>query len=243
MKTRPVVGITGFHGHWTYAHGTDLFTGVERVYTDGIAKAGGMPVLLMANPATLDDALDMVDALVLTGGADVDPIHYGHGRALHTGDSDHERDHFEIDLVRQAVERGIPTLAICRGHQLVNVALGGHLHQHVEGHEGNERPATGFHPIEIGAGTMLHHVLGKDRAEVNSLHHQAVAEPGESLVVTARSIDGQLEGTEHVECPLLSVQWHPERQKDSPVWEELLGWLIDEACSFSAHLDHRYKAS
>lgn len=228
MKTRPVVGITGFHGHWTYAHGADLFTGVERVYTDGIANAGGMPVLLMSSPSTLDDALGMVDALVLTGGADVDPIHYGHGRALHTGDSDPERDHFEINLVRRAIDLGIPTLAICRGHQLVNVALGGHLHQHVEGHEGNEQPATGFHSIEICPGTMLRHVLAKDRAEVNSLHHQAVAEPGESLVVTARSTDGHIEATEHAERPLLSVQWHPERQKDSPVWGELLGWLINE---------------
>ncbi len=234
MSNRPIVGITGFHGKWTFDHGADLFTGVERVYTDGIVIAGGMPILLMANLITLDDALDMVDALVLTGGADMDPAHYGHDRAPDTGDPDPERDSFEIELVRRAIERGLPILAICRGHQVINVALGGRLFQHVEGHEGTELPASGFHLIDIDPGTRLHGVLNKTQTSVNSLHHQAVAEPGDGLTVAARSSDGHIEATEHHERPLLTVQWHPERQTDSSIWWELLDWLISESRSLSS---------
>lgn len=228
MTTRPVVGITGFHGHWTYAHGADPFTGVERCYTDGIVQLGGLPVLLMASPDTVSDALDIVDALILTGGADIDPVHYGHDRALHTGDSDPDRDHFEIALVREAINRDIPTLAICRGHQLVNVAFGGHLHQHVEGHEGISSPDLGVHDVSIAPGSRLGMLVDGTTVLANSLHHQSVAKPGDGLVIVAHSADGVVEATEHITRPLLSVQWHPERQSDSDVYLRLVDWLLAE---------------
>lgn len=228
MTARPIIGITGFHGHWTYAHGADQFTGVERCYTDGIVQLGGLPVLLMASPGTVSDALDIVDALILTGGADIDPVHYGHDRALHTGDSDPDRDRFEIALVREAVDRDIPTLAICRGHQLVNVAFGGHLHQHVEGHEGITSPSLAVHDVSVAPGSRLSAVVDSATVRANSLHHQAVAEPGDGLVIVAHSADGVVEATEHTERPLLSVQWHPERQSDSDVYLRLVEWLLGE---------------
>ncbi len=231
MTRRPIVGITGFHGHWTYAHGQDQFTGVERVYTDTILRSGGMPVLLMAGIDAIDEALDLVDALLLTGGADVDPLHYGHDRALHTGDSDPERDEFEIALVRGSVQRDLPTLAICRGHQLVNVCLGGHLHQHVEGHEGIQSPGAGVHEVTVVQGSRLHDVLGTTSVWANSLHHQAVAEPGDGLTAVATAPDGVVEATEHQALPLLTVQWHPERQHDSDVYGTLVDWLLEQARS------------
>lgn len=229
MTTRPIVGVTGFHGHWTYAHGADPFTGLERCYTDVIIQLGGLPVLLMAHPDTVADVLDTVDALVLTGGADIDPSHYGRDKALNTGVSDPDRDHFEIALVRQAVHRDIPTLAICRGHQLVNVAFGGQLHQHVEGHEGINSPDRGVHELSISPGSRLSTIVQGETAFANSLHHQAVDEPGDGLVIVARAADGIVEATEHTELPLLSVQWHPERQADSDVYLHLVRWLLAEA--------------
>jgi putative glutamine amidotransferase len=123
----------------------------------------------------------------------------------------------------------VPTLAICRGHQLVNVALGGHLHQHVEGHEGTDRPSTGFHPVTIAGGSRLASALGGGTTLVNSLHHQAVDLPGHGLIVSARAADGTVEATEHPAHPLITVQWHPERQGDSDAYRLLVNWLLAAA--------------
>jgi putative glutamine amidotransferase len=230
----PLIGITGFHGSWTFDVVPHLVTGVERVYTDGLLAAGGLPVMLMADESTVDAVLDRVDAVVLTGGTDVEPSRYGAARAPETHEPDRERDAFEIALTRAAVERGVPVLAVCRGNQLVNVALGGTLVQHVDGHELVDEEETGAHPVSLVPGSRLHSLLGADRLRVNSLHHQAVAEVAPDLRVAATSDDGLIEGMELAGRPLLSVQWHPERQTDSTCWATLAAWLVGEARTYAA---------
>lgn len=224
---RPLIGLTGFHAHWTFSSGTQKFTGVERVFTDGVLRAGGLPVVLLHDDQTVADVLDRVDGLIFTGGVDVDPSHYGAERGPETDAPDEERDAFEIALVRAAVERGIPLLGVCRGSQVVNVALGGSLVQHVPEHAVNERADQGVHDIIIEVDSTLHRLLGAQHLNVNSLHHQAVQEGAPCLRVVARAPDGIVEASEHPDLPVLAVQWHPERQNDADYWTPLLSWLVE----------------
>jgi putative glutamine amidotransferase len=182
----------------------------------------------------VDDVLDRVDAVVLTGGTDVEPSRYAAARAPETHDPDRERDAFEIALVRAAVDRGLPVLAVCRGNQVVNVALGGELVQHVPTHQGYSHPTVGFHDVDVVAGSQLASVLGAGSHAVNSLHHQTVGRTAPSLRAVAHTADGSVEATEHAEQPLITVQWHPERQLDNGYWSRLASWLVHEAGTFSA---------
>ncbi|MFC6236398.1 gamma-glutamyl-gamma-aminobutyrate hydrolase family protein [Longivirga aurantiaca] len=231
---RPVIGVTGFHEQWAFEHGSYLFTATERVFTDGLLEAGGLPVLLMSAAETTDDAVAMLDGLLLTGGADVEPSHYGREVAPETGTPDHERDAFEIALVRAAVDRGLPVLAVCRGNQVVNVALGGELVQHAPTHQGYGHPTVGFHDVDVAAGSRLASVLGAGNHPVNSLHHQTVGSTAPSLRAVAHTADGSVEATEHPDQPLITVQWHPERQLDNDYWSRLASWLVREARTYSS---------
>lgn len=192
------------------------FTG----YADHVVAAGGLPVYL---PSRIDPqaAIDRVDALVLSGGTDVDPARYGATTCATTPPLEPERDAFELALLDAALARDLPVLAICRGLQLVNVSRGGTLHAHLADHH----PASGRHDVVVEPGTVLHGLLGP-AATVNSLHHQAVDRPGADLVVTARAGDGVVEGIEWPGVRLLAVQWHPE-QLDGP--QPVFGWLVEAA--------------
>lgn len=154
-------------------------------------------------------------ALVLTGGGDVDPDLYGAARHPRTDMVNRARDESEIELVRLALERGRPMLGICRGLQVISVALGGRLIQHLPGagevHARVEGRDSG-HPVDVEAGSRLAAALGS-RADVNSAHHQALdpAAPGRGLRIVARSPGGIVEAVEGNGVPVLAVQWHPER--------------------------------
>ncbi len=176
--------------------------------------------------------LESLDGLVLTGGRDIDPRHYG--KATRSGwdvDVDHERDALELPLARAAVQRDLPVLGICRGIQVLNVALGGTLsqdvdvertgrqawsHQQRKSHPGASLDAT-IHEVMVEPGSRLREIVGRERLGVNTFHHQAIAKPAPGLVVTARSVEpGTHPGLiEAVEAPerrfVLGVQWHPER--------------------------------
>jgi putative glutamine amidotransferase len=181
----------------------------------------------------IDDPVSFVerlDAVLLTGGGDVDPERW-------KGPSDSsvmvsvERDEFEFALLEAALEVGVPVLGICRGLQVINVFLGGTLVPHLEWAEGDgHSKRTGDrterrHRVDCDPGSMLHHLYGPTMM-VNSFHHQAVDQPGTALQITARSEDGTVEGVEHESGKVLGVQWHPEMLAEL---EPVFGWLVGVA--------------
>jgi anthranilate synthase component 2/putative glutamine amidotransferase len=199
------------------------FAMLHATYVAATERAGGIAVLLpppgagaeRAGAERADEVLDRVDALVLTGGADVDPLRYGAAPAAQTSRPRVLRDEWEIALTRAALQRDLPLLAICRGLQVINVALGGTLHQHlpeVTGHEGHQ-PAPGvFGAVDVNTepGTRTAELTGP-RVRVSCHHHQALARLAPGLQVTGQADDGTVEA---VEVPgrafAVGVQWHPE---------------------------------
>jgi putative glutamine amidotransferase len=187
-------------------------------YRQRVLEAGADPVEIA--PDAGDSGLDGLDGLLLTGGGDVDPTRYGAERHPQTDGVHPELDALELRLVAAARERDLPILAICRGHQLLNVALGGQLLQHIEGDQHRAHSTEGYpsrwHTVRIEPGSRLASLLGTGELEVNSRHHQAVLPetlaPG--LRGTAFSPDGLVEGMEGADGAwMTSVQWHPEREE------------------------------
>jgi putative glutamine amidotransferase len=209
-SAKPLIGVSvGFHGYGDYAA-----VGYQRP----LAMAGAVPVILSRVDGGLADQLDRVAGVMLAAGHDVDPGCYGQEPHVLLGPVDAARDRFEIELVRRALDRGLPLLGTCRGMQLLNVALGGTLVQdlslveewrlHPSDPTGRQwrrfqaaamadepPPPHPRHPIAVAPGTRLHGLLG-DRVEVDSFHHQAVDAPGGGLVVCARADDGVAEAVE-----------------------------------------------
>ncbi len=223
MKTGPVVGIAGASYDVVRPFGVLATHGVPRTYVNHVLAAGGRPVIL---PPRSSDLLDVLDAVVLAGGGDLDPGLYGRPDAMADG-VDSERDRVEIDLARSAHRIGMPVLGVCRGAQILAVAYGGALVPDL----GQDKPhviVAGSHPIETSARSIVSSILG-GRPLVNSLHHQAIDDPGPSWRVTARADDGVIEAVEWDGgdgWPALGVQWHPELDHTgSPVF----GWLMDAA--------------
>jgi putative glutamine amidotransferase len=186
-------------------------------YVRSIAEADGEPVLA-APDCDVEALLDSVDALLLTGGTDVDPSRFGEAPVPELMTPDPPRDESEIRLVLAALRRDLPVLAICRGHQVLNVALGGRLQQHIpgDGHRAHAEPPhdSRCHAVSVEEGSVLADLLGPGAHEVNSRHHQAVRMEmlGEGLLPSAMSPDGCVEALESPEHRfVLGVQWHPER--------------------------------
>ncbi len=180
--------------------------------------------------------LASLDGLILAGGGDVEPALYGATAHEEVGGVDARRDRYEIALVREAARLGIPVLGICRGLQVINVARGGTLVQHIpaitgEDHRVTESGEGAGAPVSVVEGTLLEQILGTAAVEVNSLHHQAVDVLGDGLVVVARAHDGMVEGITAASADerLVGVQWHPELLLDTPAGAELFDWLVEEA--------------
>jgi putative glutamine amidotransferase len=215
MSVPPLIGITSgtepaFAGFYILRHD----------YVRAVELSGGVPLVLAPAGAALHPALlSRLDGLVLTGGLDVTPRLYGESPHPTVTDTSAERDEFEVKLVREALAHDLPLLAICRGMQLLNVALGGTLVQDIRAETGSAirhddftRPRTEIaHSVSVVAGTRLHDLLGRNEVAVNSLHHQAVDRLATPLVACAFAPDGLVEA---VEFParrfVLGVQWHPE---------------------------------
>ncbi|WP_201276701.1 gamma-glutamyl-gamma-aminobutyrate hydrolase family protein [Marisediminicola senii] len=195
---------------------------LPEVYLDSVTAAGGIAILLPPQPvsdAIVDRVLDGIDGLVLSGGADVDPALYGQDPHAETGAPREDRDAWEKALITRAIERGLPFLAICRGAQVLNVALGGTLHQHLPDVVGSERyrPAPAeFGAVDVAVGTdsRLSSVLGSVAGglSVQCYHHQALDRVADPLTVSAVSDDGVIEAVELGTHPFgIGVQWHPEQ--------------------------------
>jgi putative glutamine amidotransferase len=179
-----------------------------------IAEAGGIPVAADAwsDPGLL---VERVDAIVLNGGPDIDPDRYGAKRAQSTQEPDPRRDDFEFGLVTEALDTGVPVLGVCRGMQLVNVAMGGTLFQALSSVTELEHYVASpydrpVHCIEIDPGSAIEQGLSTRHTEVNSVHHQGIDRLGRGLRSVARAPDGAVEAVEHEDGLVLGVQWHPE---------------------------------
>jgi putative glutamine amidotransferase len=196
-------------------------------YVRSVELAGGLPLIFApGRPGDAPELLDHVGGLVLTGGADIDPGMYGEERHPALGPVFRERDEFEVALCREALRRDLPVLAICRGHQVLNVATGGTLVQDIPSqvkgagaHDPDVERWETCHDVRILPATRLREILGTENVAVNSFHHQAVEQLGKGLVVSAQSPDGVVEG---IEMPreasrfVVGVQWHPESFWDHP---------------------------
>lgn len=204
-------------------------------YINRVREAEAEPVI--AEPG-VDAAtfLDTVDALLVTGGTDVDPARYGEAPVPELMQPDGPRDALEIELIREALRRDLPVLAICRGHQVLNVACGGRLQQHVpgDGHSAHaEAPHDSrWHDVDVHEASALATLIGAGRRRVNSRHHQAVREHmlGEGLLPSAISPDGMVEGLESPSHRfVLGVQWHPERPEIIEESRALFAALVEAA--------------
>lgn len=188
-------------------------------YLRAVEAAGGVPVELMAG----SDTLPPLDGLLLPGGWDVDPALYGEEPDPAVGPIDRELDDTELSLFRQARERDLPVLGLCRGQQVINVAMGGKLYQHLEGHDvrGHGRSHIA-HTIEVEPESELGRAAGQRSIPVNSFHHQAVRSLAPGLKQTARGEDGTIEGVESDDGLIVAVQCHPEELTGDLPWARTL---------------------
>jgi putative glutamine amidotransferase len=230
---KPVVGITTYltpaaWGAWEMDAAL-----VPADYVRAVAEAGGVP-LLVPPGAAVAETLDVVDGIVFSGGSDLDPVLYGAAAHPETGGVVRERDDFELSLMRAALERDVPILAICRGSQVLNVALGGDLEQHVPDRVGNEshRAVPGAfseHGVDVVPGTRLAEVLDGGAGDVKSHHHQGFGALGAGVRESARAPDGTLEAIEDPTRRFaLGVLWHPEAGED----RALFAALVTEAAAY-----------
>jgi putative glutamine amidotransferase len=216
--TQPVIGLTLDHeppGGWSkypwYA--------IRENYCNAVRHAGGLPILLPHDPEAAADYADRIDGLIITGGGfDVDPALFGAATRHPTVETKDRRTAFELAAARVALGRDMPVLGICGGQQLLNVALGGTLIQHIPDEvpgalphrQPNPRDEPG-HDVRVIAGTLLHRIAGTEHLAVNSAHHQAVKAAGPGVVIDAVAGDGVVEGIEDPRRRFcLGVQWHPE---------------------------------
>ena len=216
---RPVIALTTYAEPATMLVWQREFAMLHATYVAATEQAGGIAVLLPPQGAGADEVLDRVDGLVLTGGADVDPQRYGQEPAERTSPPRVLRDEWELALTQAALRRDLPLLAICRGLQILNVALGGSLYQHLPEVTGHERhqPAPGVFGavgVNITPGTRTDRLIGP-HVRVSCHHHQALARLAPGLRVTGRAGDGTVEAVEVLgRAFAVGVQWHPEEDSE-----------------------------
>jgi len=217
-ESRPRIGITT-----STVHGGEYYL----PYLRAVEGVGGEPVNLPAGTATLPE----IDGLLLPGGWDVDPSRYGEEPDPKLGPIDNELDETELRLFAQARDRGLPVMGICRGQQVINVAMGGSLIQHLEGHEVRAYGRSHLaHAIEVDPGSELGRAAGEDEIRVNSFHHQAIDKLAPGLTQTARDDAGTIEGVETSDGLIVAVQCHPEELTvDLPWAKRLFERFVDRA--------------
>ncbi|MCP4115098.1 MAG: gamma-glutamyl-gamma-aminobutyrate hydrolase family protein [Desulfobacteraceae bacterium] len=213
---KPLIAVIGHTDVNRFGSNT---TSTPLAYTSSIEKAGGVPVIVpfTEDYSGLPAVADLVQGFLFPGGYDVDPDFYHEAPSSKLGKTDKALDRFQLAVLELAMEREKPLLAICRGTQLINVALGGTLFQDIPSrfesstlkHMQETLTFDTDHSVEIDPGSRLHDLFGP-RMEINSRHHQSIREPGKGLEITARAPDGVVEAAQHKTLPMDLVQWHPE---------------------------------
>lgn len=224
-RYRPRIGITSTAERVP----SDPHVSLRRAYVEAVAAAGGLPLVVpILDPSDAAAVLASLDGIVFSGGGDVDPARYGEVPVPEVYGVDQARDGWEIELARVA---RIPVLGICRGAQVLNVAAGGTLVQHLPDHLDWDRAHDIVHEVSVADGTRLRAVVGDDSIGVNTLHHQAIAEVGDGLRVVARDGDGVVEAIESTTADrhLIAVQWHPELLAGHTAHAALFEWLVERA--------------
>lgn len=250
LSNRPIIGIPV--GQGTNPRGAKLYT-VHQLYLNAVYKSGGIPcpVPLHLDETLYRDIFRRLDGLLLAGGEDVDPQFYDDAPKPEIEKTDPDRDRVELMLAKWAVAGKMPILGICRGHQLLNVALGGALYQDIQSELGVEEihdmrgKGEGFrqkrpHQVILDPESKIARELGAV-LWVNSLHHQAVSRPGKGLKVVGASPGGVIEATELEDHPFaVTVQWHPEMLIDDALMLRVFKLFIDEAARY--HVQQRLNA-
>jgi gamma-glutamyl-gamma-aminobutyrate hydrolase PuuD len=235
QERRPLIGLTTYRERAQMLVWDTEFALLHNAYVDAVARAGGIPVLLPPQEHGAEVLIGRLDALVLTGGSDVTPEHYRQQPHPRTTVIRPWRDEWELRLLRRALAADLPVLGVCRGAQLLNVALGGTLDQHVPdtlGHQGH-CPAPGVFGrtrVALRSGSTLAGLLGPE-TKVDCYHHQALDEVAQGLEVTGTSDDGTVEA---IEMPgrrfVLGVQWHPEQNgEDLRLFEALVAAAVNKS--------------
>ena len=231
MKHLPLIGLT------TYGRSADNRYSLPAEYLDAVRRAGGIPLLLAPGEANWEAVLDKLDALILTGGGDIDPDRYGGVHHPASYGVDQERDSLEWALARHVISSGMPTLGICRGAQILNVAQGGTLIEHIPDEIGEavlhrappREPIP--HNVTLKPQSRLAHILRQDEISVASWHHQAPRKIAPGFEIVAQAPDGTVEAIEMPDHPwLVAVQWHPElTAANDPLQQRIFDALIEAA--------------
>jgi len=230
-RHNPLIGLT------TYGRGADNRYTLPADYIDAVRRAGGVPLLIAPGESRVEAILDVIDALVLSGGGDIDPSRYDGKRHDTNYSIDQERDTLELELARRVIDSSIPTLGICRGAQILNVVQGGKLIEHIPDEIGEKvlhrapprEPVT--HGVKLKAGSRLAKILGRDQFDATSWHHQALRGAAAGFDAVAHAPDGTIEAIEMPSHPwMIAVQWHPELSAASdPLQQKLFDALVEAA--------------
>lgn len=223
LSKKPRIGITLSEAETSDSHRWPMikaFDYIKQEYYEAVLKSGGLPVLLpnVGNKNQTELIFESIDALIITGGVDIHPAYFKQRPHKKLSRTTENRDRFEVELIKMAMRVDMPLLGICRGHQVLNVALGGDLYQDLSclnrktlKHADPSQSGRNFHKVRINKDSILYDIIGKEVIEVNSSHHQVVDKIGKRLRDTAFAPDGVIEGLEHIDRNfVLSVQWHPE---------------------------------
>ncbi|MGM0930031.1 MAG: gamma-glutamyl-gamma-aminobutyrate hydrolase family protein [Actinomycetota bacterium] len=227
--TRPLIGVPGMWSssvHGLRYDGVAVAAAVLRC----IVRAGGEPMIMFQGTGeSPTEQLARLDGVVLPGGADVSPSLYGAEPDEHYWPTDYDgQDAYETAIIESCIAADVPLLAICRGLQLLNVARGGTLIQHLG--PGDVQHKGAIHPVRVAAGSLLAQVVGSEEADVSSYHHQAVGALGEGLTVTASARDGVVEAVEVPGAQMLAIQWHPEDTAETNASDHaLFRWVVEAA--------------
>jgi putative glutamine amidotransferase len=230
-RQNPLIGLT------TYGRGADNRYTLPADYIDAVRRAGGVPLLIAPGESRVEAILDVIDALVLSGGGDIDPSRYEGKRHDTNYSIDQERDTLELELARRVIDSSIPTLGICRGAQILNVVQGGKLIEHIPDEVGVKvlhrapprEPVT--HGVKLKPGSRLAEILGRDQFDATSWHHQALRGAAAGFDAVAHALDGTIEAIEMPSHPwMIAVQWHPELSAASdPLQQKLFDALVEAA--------------